>query len=143
MNASGWRVLVVHHQLQEPLGLRQRDRHVAAVFVGGGIGPQRQAHVEPSRLVERAAAFDEGFSASWRAGYQASTARHTVSGAHRELDGRRSRRRKKYRAMPLPASAIDKLSDHSGAYVICVICLECRHEREIDPRSWLTSWAGT
>ena len=39
------------------------------------------------------------------------------------------------RSMPLPASAIDKLSDHSGGYVICVKCLECRHEREIDPRS--------
>jgi hypothetical protein len=39
------------------------------------------------------------------------------------------------RSMPLPASVIDKLSDHSGAYVICVMCLKCRHEREIDPRS--------
>jgi hypothetical protein len=38
-------------------------------------------------------------------------------------------------AMPLPASAIDKLSDHSGAYVICVVCLACQHQREMDPRS--------
>ncbi len=40
----------------------------------------------------------------------------------------------KMRPMPLPASSIDKLSDHSGAYVICVACLTCRHQREIDPR---------
>jgi hypothetical protein len=39
------------------------------------------------------------------------------------------------RSMPLPASTIDKLSDHSGAYVICVMCLACQHQREIDPRS--------
>jgi len=38
-------------------------------------------------------------------------------------------------AMPLPASAIDKLSDHSGSYVICVCCHRCRHQREIDPRT--------
>jgi hypothetical protein len=37
--------------------------------------------------------------------------------------------------MPLPASAIDKLSDHSGSYVICITCRECRHAREIDPRT--------
>ena len=37
--------------------------------------------------------------------------------------------------MPLPASAIDKLSDHSGAYVICVVCLACQHQREMAPRS--------
>ena len=37
--------------------------------------------------------------------------------------------------MPLPASAIDKLSDHSGSYVICVTCRQCQHEREMDPRS--------
>lgn len=36
---------------------------------------------------------------------------------------------------PLPASTIDKLSDHSGSYVICVTCVRCRHEREMDPRS--------
>lgn len=39
------------------------------------------------------------------------------------------------RPMPLPASAIDKLSDHSGAYVICVKCRQCQHQREIDPRT--------
>ena len=37
--------------------------------------------------------------------------------------------------MPLPANTIDKLSDHSGSYVICVTCRQCRHEREIDPRT--------
>jgi len=37
--------------------------------------------------------------------------------------------------MPLPASAIDKLSDHGGSYVICVTCRKCRHEREMNPRS--------
>jgi len=37
--------------------------------------------------------------------------------------------------MPLPASAIDKLSDHNGSFVICVACHRCRHEREIDPRT--------
>jgi ssDNA-binding Zn-finger/Zn-ribbon topoisomerase 1 len=37
--------------------------------------------------------------------------------------------------MPLPAHSIDKLSDHSGAYVICVSCGKCRHEREIEPRA--------
>ena len=37
--------------------------------------------------------------------------------------------------MPLPASTIDKLSDHSGSYVICVTCRQCRHGREIDPRT--------
>jgi hypothetical protein len=37
--------------------------------------------------------------------------------------------------MPLPAAAIDKLSDHSGAYVICVACQKCRHAREIDPKT--------
>ena len=36
---------------------------------------------------------------------------------------------------PLPASSIDKLSDHSGSYVICVGCTQCGHEREIEPRS--------
>ena len=36
---------------------------------------------------------------------------------------------------PLPASAIDKLSDHSGSYVICVTCAQCQHQREMDPRS--------
>jgi hypothetical protein len=38
-------------------------------------------------------------------------------------------------AMPLPASTIDKLSDHSGSYVICVTCVQCRHHREMNPRS--------
>jgi hypothetical protein len=49
------------------------------------------------------------------------------------------------RSMPLPASSIDKLSDHSGAYVICVKCYECRHEREIDPRSLanILGWNST
>ena len=37
--------------------------------------------------------------------------------------------------MPLPASSIDKLSDHSGTYVICVKCRQCRHEREMVPSS--------
>jgi hypothetical protein len=37
--------------------------------------------------------------------------------------------------MPLPASAIDKLSDHSGSYVICVTCRTCQHQRDIDPRT--------
>jgi hypothetical protein len=35
--------------------------------------------------------------------------------------------------MPLPASSIDKLSDHSGSYVICLACRGCRHEREMSP----------
>src|SRR5262245_40978585 len=38
-------------------------------------------------------------------------------------------------AMPLPAHTIDKLSDRSGAYVICVTCRQCRHQREILPKS--------
>jgi len=42
---------------------------------------------------------------------------------------------RKNMGMPLPASAIDKLSDHSGSYVICVTCRQCRHGREIDPRT--------
>jgi hypothetical protein len=37
--------------------------------------------------------------------------------------------------MPLPSTAIDKLSDHSGAYVISITCRECRHDREILPQS--------
>jgi hypothetical protein len=37
-------------------------------------------------------------------------------------------------AMPLPASSIDKLSDHSGGYVIYVTCVRCQHERELEPR---------
>ena len=37
--------------------------------------------------------------------------------------------------MPLPAHTIDKLSDRSGAYVICVTCRKCRHEREILPKT--------
>ena len=39
------------------------------------------------------------------------------------------------RVMPLPASAIDRLSDHAGSYVICVTCLQCRHEREMSPKT--------
>jgi hypothetical protein len=49
------------------------------------------------------------------------------------MDG--SARRGKNPCMPLPASTIDKLSDHAGAYVICVTCTRCKHEREMDPRS--------
>jgi hypothetical protein len=37
--------------------------------------------------------------------------------------------------MPLPAHSIDKLSDHSGAYVICVTCSLCQHQREMNPRT--------
>ena len=37
--------------------------------------------------------------------------------------------------MPLPASSIDKLSDHSGSYVLCISCTQCRHAREMEPRS--------
>lgn len=51
------------------------------------------------------------------------------------LDGREVRDGEKIRVMPLPASAISRLSDHAGAYVICVTCLKCRHEREMVPRS--------
>jgi len=58
---------------------------------------------------------------------------HTVIGAARNwMDTARGS--VKIGVMPLPASAIDKLSDHSGAYVICVACRQCRHEREIEPR---------
>ena len=39
------------------------------------------------------------------------------------------------RVMPLPATAIDKLSDHAGSYVICVTCRKCKHEREMSPQS--------
>jgi hypothetical protein len=42
---------------------------------------------------------------------------------------------RKNSAMPLPATAIDKLSDHAGSYVICVTCDKCGHDREMDPRS--------
>ena len=28
-----------------------------------------------------------------------------------------------------------KLSDHAGTYVICVSCRQCKHDREIDPRT--------
>jgi len=47
--------------------------------------------------------------------------------------------------MPLPARAIDKLSDHSGSYLICVTCLRCKHEREILPRSLahIVGWNAT
>lgn len=37
--------------------------------------------------------------------------------------------------MPLPSSAIVKLSDHAGAYLICVTCSQCRHQREMEPRT--------
>jgi hypothetical protein len=56
-------------------------------------------------------------------------------GQNHVLVGRRAGGRKKIVAMPLPASAIDKLSDHTGSYVICVQCRKCHHEREMDPRS--------
>jgi len=51
----------------------------------------------------------------------------------------------KIAAMPLPSSAIDKLSDHSGGYVICVMCSQCRHERDIDPRTLanILGWNAT
>jgi hypothetical protein len=42
---------------------------------------------------------------------------------------------RKNSAMPLPANAIDKLSDHAGSYVICATCGKCGHGREMDPRS--------
>jgi hypothetical protein len=45
------------------------------------------------------------------------------------------RRAEKNGRMPLPASSIDKLSDHSGSYVICVKCRKCSHEREITPQT--------
>ena len=58
---------------------------------------------------------------------------HTViAGARNWMDTARGS--VKIGVMPLPASAIDKLSDHSGTYVICVQCCQCKHEREIDPR---------
>jgi hypothetical protein len=37
MKPMGAAVLVVHHELQEPLGLRKTDRHVAAMLVSGGV----------------------------------------------------------------------------------------------------------
>jgi hypothetical protein len=37
--------------------------------------------------------------------------------------------------MPLPASSIDKLSDHAGDFVICLTCHQCRHQRDIEPRA--------
>ena len=37
--------------------------------------------------------------------------------------------------MPLPAGSIDKLSDHSGSYVICVSCIQCQHARDLAPKS--------
>ena len=47
--------------------------------------------------------------------------------------------------MPLPATAIDKLSDHSGSYVICITCRKCQHVREIDPRTLanILGWNAT
>jgi len=52
---------------------------------------------------------------------------------------------RKNRGMPLPASAVDKLSDHSGSYVICVTCLQCKHEREMVPRTLanILGWDAT
>ena len=48
-------------------------------------------------------------------------------------------------AMPLPASTIDKLSDHSGSYVICVTCLKCKHARDMVPRTLanILGWDAT
>jgi hypothetical protein len=59
------------------------------------------------------------------------------------MDGRA--RWEKNPFMPLPASTIDKLSDHAGAYVICVTCARCRHERELEPRllAKLLGWKAT
>lgn len=53
--------------------------------------------------------------------------------------------REKIGAMPLPASAIDKLSDHAGSYLVCVRCRQCRHERELEPRSLaeILGWDAT
>jgi hypothetical protein len=47
--------------------------------------------------------------------------------------------------MPLPASTIDRLSDHSGSYVICVTCLKCKHQREMVPRTLanILGWEAT
>jgi len=47
--------------------------------------------------------------------------------------------------MALPATAIDKLSDHAGSYVICVACGKCGHDREMDPRSLanILGWNAT
>ena len=47
--------------------------------------------------------------------------------------------------MPLPASAIDKLSDHNGDFVICVTCRKCQHLREIAPRTLanILGWDAT
>src|SRR4030095_2720073 len=78
---------VVEHQLQEALGLGQRDRHVATMFVGGGIRPEREAHVEPGWLIERAAAFDEGFRRHGSEGSRAATAPYSIR-ARKTLDGR-------------------------------------------------------
>jgi hypothetical protein len=47
--------------------------------------------------------------------------------------------------MPLPAGTIDKLSDHSGSYVICVKCRRCLHGREMEPRELanILGWNAT
>jgi hypothetical protein len=47
--------------------------------------------------------------------------------------------------MPLPANSIVKLSDHSGAYVICLTCCQCQHQREMEPRSLanILGWNAT
>jgi hypothetical protein len=47
--------------------------------------------------------------------------------------------------MPLPASTVVKLSDHSGAYIICVTCSQCRHSREMTPRALanILGWDAT
>jgi hypothetical protein len=51
----------------------------------------------------------------------------------------------KNRVMPLPTSTVDRLSDHSGSYVICVSCLQCKHEREMAPRTLanILGWDAT
>jgi hypothetical protein len=52
---------------------------------------------------------------------------------------------RKNSAMPLPATAIDKLSDHAGSYVICATCEKCGHDREMHPRSLanILGWHAT
>jgi hypothetical protein len=37
--------------------------------------------------------------------------------------------------MPLPWTAIDRLSDHFGQYTVCVTCLRCQHAGEHLPAS--------
>ena len=57
----------------------------------------------------------------------------------------RGPRAKKMDGMPLPATAITRLSDHAGAYVIHVTCARCRHAREVEPRALanILGWNST